>query len=273
MEKTGERIIPSEIRSKEEYLIYIRDLFAYDYAKELIPENSNVLELGTGEGYGPKRLSDSKKVKKYIGLDVDESSIKKAKEKYFDEKLSFEVYDGYKIPYEDKFFNMVVSFQVIEHVEDDMEFVKEIYRVLKEGGVFVVTTPNREIRLKPGQKPWNRFHLREYNSDDLREVLLSSFKNVQILGVKGNEEIQSIEKNRMKKYQKFVSIDPLNLRRLIPESLKPKITQLYSKFTFEKKDDEDYVSQYKIDDHYMTEKGLNESLDLVGVARKEGGKF
>lgn len=190
--KTGERVIPEDFESKEEYLIYLLHLFAYEFAKKEIPENKFVLEVGCGEGYGTSLLSQNSA--KIIAMDVDKNTITHASEKYGAENCVFKLYDGIRIPYEDNTFDAVVSFQVIEHIQDDVNYVSEIYRVLRRDGLFIVTTPNRTYRLKPGQKPLNEFHVREYYRQELENILRKKFSDVSVWGIRGNEEVQRIEK-------------------------------------------------------------------------------
>src|SRR4030042_7005749 len=167
--KTGERMIPEDFESKQEYLIYLRLLFAYEYAKKKTSKRESVLEVGSGEGYGTSSLS--KKVKKIVGIEVNKEAVNHASQKYGSEKCLFKYYDGISIPFADRSFDVVVSFQVVEHVQDDKNFLSEIYRVLKKGGELILTTPNRIYRLRHGQKPWDRFHIREYYPSGLEKIL------------------------------------------------------------------------------------------------------
>ena len=82
-------------------------------------------------------------------------------------------------------FDFVISFQVIEHIKNDKLFVKEIFRVLKDGGKFIVTTPNIEMTLT--RNPW---HIREYTITELENLLLQDFQSVKKSGVFGNDKIK-----------------------------------------------------------------------------------
>lgn len=64
--KTGKRIIPEQFESKKEYLLYLRHLFAYEFAKDNISKNSFVLEVGCGEGYGTSLISRSHLANLYV---------------------------------------------------------------------------------------------------------------------------------------------------------------------------------------------------------------
>lgn len=267
--KTTERLVPEDFGSEEEYLLFLRHLYAYGIATDNILKNSFVLEVGTGEGYGTSMLS--KNVSKIIGLDIDKNTIVNAQKKYGSENCVFTLYDGQKIPFNDKIFDAVISFQVIEHVRDDKNFVSEIYRVLKNNGIFIITTPNRTLRLKPGQKPWNRFHVREYDQNELELVLKSKFSNVKVWGIFGNDEIQQIETERVKLSIMIISFDPLNLRKLVPEPLKQKAIKILGgikKRKQEIKNNRNIFNKYGLNDFHISESNPDASMDLLCILKK-----
>ena len=148
--QTAER---SSGEDASENVIFQRHLIAYKKAAELVKKN--ILEIGCGEGYGIKELLP--KVKKYICIDKYESNIN-----FKSEKLTF---IKSEVPPLDKIksdsLDFVVTFQVIEHIEDDKFFVEEIFRVLKPGGKLILTTPNKSMTLS--RNPW---HVREYTNSE-----------------------------------------------------------------------------------------------------------
>jgi SAM-dependent methyltransferase len=244
-------------------------MFAYEFAAKELPDNCRVLELGAGEGYGTFELSQSGKVREITGLDIDPHSIDRAAKKYKSDKLSYKVYDGNRIPYDDNAFDAVISFQVIEHIRDDRNTITEIHRVLKNDGIFLLTTPNREIRLKAGQKPWNRFHIREYSSGSLRNLLVSSFNQTEISGVHGNDEVHSIEIERIREGMKLYAMDPFNLRSLIPAVIRTSLVRILHEFHSQSPHGEvDFISRYGTHDFYISGNDLAGSLDLLACCRK-----
>jgi ubiquinone/menaquinone biosynthesis C-methylase UbiE len=269
LRKTGERIIPEHfLRSREAYLLYLKHLFAYEAVKKFIPEKSSVMEVGCGEGYGTNYLSHN--VQHIVGLDVNEDVIQHASRKYRSARCSFKFYDGVNIPYNDSTFDVVVSFQVIEHVQDDKSFLTEIRRVLKTGGTCLLTTPNRTHRVKPDKKPWNRFHIREYYPNELEATLKTIFSEVHIWGIRGSEEIEHIEKARVKQAQRFAALDPLNLRKRIPASYETWIVALLKNILQRKHEPQDhkvFLDKYSIHNYYITKNNVKESLDLLTICR------
>jgi len=111
----------------------------------------------------------------------------------------------------DNHFDFVVSFQVIEHIKNDVQYVKEIHRVLKKGGKFIVTTPNKKMSLT--RNPW---HIREYLIDELKDLLSVDFSTVDARGVFGNEEVMKYYEENKKSVKKITRFDIFNLQYNMP---------------------------------------------------------
>jgi SAM-dependent methyltransferase len=267
--KTGERVLPGEVQSEYEYILYLRHLIAYETALTEIPAGSTVLDLGCGEGYGTSLLS--KNAARVAGLDVDAEAVAHASAKYGSQKCIFQPYDGKTIPFPDAYFDAIASFQVIEHIVDDNHYAAEAFRVLKSPGRFLVTTPNRLNRLKPGMKPWNRFHMREYSPDSLGQVLKGAFADVQVMGIRATDAAQEMELTRVRQNLKIASLDPLNLRHLLPAPVIPALIRLLRKVTYRDPADrpgQDFLEKYSISDFFVIRENLADSLDLLAVCRK-----
>ncbi len=258
-------MLPERIESEEEYLIYLRHLFVYEFAKDLLPKDGYILEVGCGEGYGTSLLSQN--VRKIVGLEVDKKTVSCALSKYETRNTSFQLYNGMEITYEDAVFDGVVSFQVVEHIKNDINFITEIFRVLKKKGIFIISTPNKTYRLRPNQKPWNRFHVREYYPSELENLLKAKFSGVRILGLKGNEEINKAEFKRIKQNLRIISLDPLNLRGLIPLSIEASVLRVIRRI-IKGKNKTDFGMKYSIDDFSLTIEDVEHSLDLIGIGEK-----
>ena len=154
---------------------------AYVEALQFI--NGDVLELGCGEGRGIGLIE--KKAKSFTALDKIESVINLLKEKYPSHKFNTSSFPPVTL-FSDNSFDTIISFQVIEHIKDDVLFIKEIYRLLRPGGKALITTPN--ILMTLTRNPW---HIREYTSESLMKIALKSFDNVEIRGITGNDKVMS----------------------------------------------------------------------------------
>lgn len=172
MDFTGERMIPELNKDDEIYLEHMnRYLFASQFAKEKI-----VLDIACGTGYGSNLLAEAG-AKSVTGMDISEEAINYSKNKYHSKSLEFQVGDVEKIPLEDKKMDVVVSLETIEHVDRKKQqlFLTEVERVLKEDGLFVVSTPNPLVYPKG-----NPFHVAELSKDEFRNLLGKHFKYVEI---------------------------------------------------------------------------------------------
>lgn len=180
-------------KTAEEYVLHLMHLSDYERAA-LLTTDLNVLDLGCNGGYGTSILA--KRCKEIIGVDVSQTAIEYAIKKYNSSNIEFKVVDGIILPFQDQYFDMVTSFQVIEHLVDLQSYLNEIRRVLKPGGLLVITTPNAAIRLLPGQKPWNPFHVREFRYDELFPILQRHFMYLNVVGQFAKFHTYAIEYNR-----------------------------------------------------------------------------
>ena len=182
--------------SNEEYCLQLMHRKAYEEIRELA-RGKVVLDFGCNNGYGTKELSHHASAT--VGVDVSARAIEDARRRYSGEGITFYLFDGVRLPFADEHFDLVTSFQVIEHIVDVDAYLVEIYRVLKLQGMAVFTTPNAAIRLDPGMKPWNQFHVREYRSDELASILHSRFADVTIRGLFATETLYAVEYDRCQK--------------------------------------------------------------------------
>jgi SAM-dependent methyltransferase len=173
---TGERTIPG--LDVENYW-FRRHEVVYQH---LAPRCAglDVLEAGCGEGYGADLIS--RVARRVIALDYDETTVAHVRAHY----PRVEVMHGNlaELPLSDASVDVVVNFQVIEHLWDQAQFVRECARVLRPSGLLMVSTPNR-ITFSPGRDtPINPFHTRELNADELSRLLAGAgFTSVAMSGV------------------------------------------------------------------------------------------
>lgn len=198
LEPTGERMIVEHYRSSpEDYLIYLMHIATYDFARQYT-SGKRVLDYGCGSGYGSSRIAKS--AIHVTAVDVAADAIAHAREQFAAPNLEFlEIDSTQPLPFEDDSFDTVLSFQVFEHVADTSSYLSEIRRVLAPGGHLVLVTPDRSTRLFPFQKPWNRWHLKEYGDTSLRNIVGKYFSGTRILHMSGRRDVIDIEIQRCNK--------------------------------------------------------------------------
>ncbi|MFF0457170.1 class I SAM-dependent methyltransferase [Nocardia africana] len=160
---TGERTVPG---IAEENYWFRRHEIVYARLLERCG-GATVLEAGSGEGYGANMIADV--ATRVIGLDYDTSAVEHVRAAY----PRVEMIQGNlaDLPLDDASVDVVVNFQVIEHLWDQGRFLRECLRVLRPGGQLLISTPNR-ITFSPGRDtPLNPFHTRELNAAELAELL------------------------------------------------------------------------------------------------------
>jgi ubiquinone/menaquinone biosynthesis C-methylase UbiE len=267
--RDGERLIPDSFKGESDYLAFLKHLFAYEYLNKIKNSKKRALEIGFGSGYGTFHASNF--LSHIDAIEVDQETVNFAKEKYSSPKISYGTFNGKTIPFPEDTFDLVYSFQVIEHVQEDEHFLKEAKRVLRPGGTLLITTPNRNYRLKPGEKPKNRFHVREYSEIDLENLTKKAFTQFEVLGLFGKGEVHQIEINRVK--QGLGHLDPFGLRHMIPEKFKTKIKCLLNYYlrnnTTNNTVTVEYLDKYSTNDYYISKEDIAGSLDLYVIALKD----
>ena len=140
----------------------------------------DVLEAGCGEGYGADLVAGV--ARRVTALDYDEATVAHVRARY--PRVQVRHANLTELPLADGSVDVVVNFQVIEHLWDQTQFVRECARVLRPSGLLMVSTPNR-ITFSPGRDtPINPFHTRELNADELTRLLVDAgFTSVSMSGV------------------------------------------------------------------------------------------
>lgn len=272
LEVSGERMIEDAyVRSVDAYVIYIMHTASYAFAKQFCA-GKVVLDLGCGSGYGAARIAEH--AEKVHGVDVDGAAVAFAQQRYSRDNVSFSRIEGGRVlPFADASFDVVLSFQVIEHVWDDGGYLREAQRVLKPGGVVVVVTPDRKHRLLPGQRPWNRWHVREYSRAQLEHKVGQYFAIAASLKMGAAWDVAGVEIRRYRK-TKWLTL-PFTLP-ILPEMLRRRgLDFLHSLRTTPGKVGADKripVAQFGFDESAMLigEEPPN-PLNLVIVGRKVDG--
>ncbi|MBI4058005.1 class I SAM-dependent methyltransferase [Candidatus Microgenomates bacterium] len=186
----GERFVPTEKTSG----FYKEHIQRYRFCKPYI-EGKTILDLGCGTGYG-SAIMLTLGAREVIGTDIDPDAIKFAKKNFKKRKLSFYIADAISLPFPNNSFDVVVSFEVIEHMKDYQQYIQEVLRVLKKKGYCIFSTPNRK-QYRAGTSP---YHFKEFTAQDLRE-LYKPFGKLELFGqFFTNEAFVEYEKEYFKHY-------------------------------------------------------------------------
>jgi 2-polyprenyl-3-methyl-5-hydroxy-6-metoxy-1,4-benzoquinol methylase len=177
-----------------EHCLRLMHLRAYDEAVRHA-SGRDVLDVGCNTGYGTIRFA--RVARRVVGVDVSPRAIEAARERASDGRPEFLETSGFDLPFPAGTFDLVTSFQVLEHVPDAPAFLRELARVARPGGMVILATPNAATRLYPGMTPWNRFHVHEYRADELAELLGTVFARVRVLGMVGTPELYETEIRRV----------------------------------------------------------------------------
>ncbi|MCW4015694.1 MAG: class I SAM-dependent methyltransferase, partial [Candidatus Bathyarchaeota archaeon] len=182
---------------------------------------------------------------------------------------------GIKLPFKDNSFDLVVSFQVIEHIapKEVVTYLHEIKRVLRPDGTFTVTTPNKLLRLLPFQKPWSSGHKKEYDAKELETLLANVFGNVKIFGLFATKDAYLTEYKRVKQSPLHVYFfNPLGLMmsKVLSKSLMAKLKIVVHAKETNSSNQYSTIANFKLDDFQLSQENLNNSLDLYGICTNTG---
>jgi ubiquinone/menaquinone biosynthesis C-methylase UbiE len=180
--------------TQAEHCLRLMHLRAYDEAVARAA-GCDVLDVGCNTGYGTVRFIPL--ARRVVGVDVSPGAIDAARHGARNGHPEFVLTSGFDLPFPDDSFDLVTSFQVLEHVPDPMAYLAEIRRVARPGGTVILATPNASTRLYPGMTPWNRFHVHEYVATELHDLLANVFPLVTIRGMFGTPTLYETEIRRV----------------------------------------------------------------------------
>ena len=165
----------------------------------LIEDNEHILEIGHGNAGHLKKILKIAKDLKYTGIDISETMHNEAKKlnSEFKDQVDFVLYEGEKIPFEDEVFDKIFTVNTVYFWEKPVEYLNEIYRVLKDNGTFVLTFGQRDFM---DTLPFTSYNFRLYNNDEMEELISKSYfkrmkiseKEEEIKSKTGNELIKRI---------------------------------------------------------------------------------
>ncbi len=250
---TAERVS----RNPSDNFVYQRSRLAYHFAAEQV--SGRVLEIGTGTGYGVNIIAPQ--CDHFVTIDKFPPQFEEGEIPSNVELRSAIVPP---IPFDSERFDGVVSFQVIEHIDKDNEFVDEVYRVLKSGGVAVISTPNAPMSLT--RNPW---HVREYTASQFGALLSRKFESVERYGVVGGDSVMEYYAKNRESVAKFTRLDIFDLQHRLPRRLLQipyDILNRVNRHLLLKKNNQ-LTSSITMED-YSIAPICDEAFDLIYVVRK-----
>lgn len=171
---TGERLVPGQVEPD----LYAEHITRYQFASSFAG-GKRVLDAGCGTGYGAQLLASV--ATEVVGFDRSIEAVRYATKHFNSPNLSYLVGDCEAMPFPDASFDMIVTYEVIEHLPDPARYVQELGRVLAPRGLLVLSTPNKRqySDALPGYK--NPFHTREFYFAEWDQLLAESFPAVHHL--------------------------------------------------------------------------------------------
>lgn len=173
MEFTGERFIPTE-QGKIRLEHYHRYAIVLDIVKE-----KDVLDVACGEGYGSSFMANV--ARSVTGVDISDEAIQHASTAYMSQNLTFRQGSATALGFADASFDVVVSFETIEHLAEQAQMLAEIGRVLRPDGLLVISSPNRPIYSEESGEH-NEYHVKELDFNEFDELLKAQFQSIQYFG-------------------------------------------------------------------------------------------
>ncbi|WP_127487026.1 class I SAM-dependent methyltransferase [Paenibacillus ehimensis] len=181
LEWTGERIIPKQMKPTNGMLLehIARYYFAAPYAQ------GRVLDIACGTGYGSHMTAKERKreVTEIVAVDNDEETLRYASREYHHQKVTYVQEDATDpgLPERLGLFDTILSFETIEHLKDDRTFMDNLYRMLKPGGILVLSSPFGRGRGMPTSEP---FHVHQLTPEQFEELFVG-FAEVDIYYQRG----------------------------------------------------------------------------------------
>ncbi len=237
-----------------------RHLAAYDYASTLAA-GKQVMDAGCGEGWGTQRIADC--ASSVTGVDYSAEAVAACQSKWKKPNLEFRRVDLTEAPDGAQRYDVILNFQVIEHIVDPRPFLRGLRARLADDGVLMLTTPN--IAMSFSENP---YHVREYTAQQLRELLLEVFGSVEIVGMQGNDRVKLFDDRRKAAIQRILRLDPLGIRNILPQWL---INFAFARLAVlvrqQAKSNESADDLIEPSDFFVAGENVDTALDLVALCR------
>ncbi len=230
---------------------YHHHLARYRFAFKNMKGGERVLDAGCGTGYGSRLLRE--KADSVVGIDNSPLAVGYAHEQFAGPGVRFARMDCQRLAFPSSRFDLIVCFEVFEHLENHDDFLNECLRVLGPRGTLILSTPNvvtADLHMKSiGQS--NPFHINMLDLSTFRRVLNRHFRDVQMFG-------QRRRGNRL--YSALRALDVFNFRlRLLGNGQRERLQQAF----------EVPVGEAAVPDHWVIERSqLRQANQFVAICMR-----
>lgn len=248
--------------TSENNVTYQRCQYAYEFAIPYITDKK-VLDIGCGMGYGSALMAN--KAKTVVGLDYSQKAIDHNKISYKELiNLSFQKAKVPPLPFDDNTFEVITTFQFIEHIAEQTFFLQECLRVLVPNGKLLVTTPNAKKTFAR-----NPFHIKEYSFEEMQTHIKNITSTFKLLGLQGNDKVNSYYKSNQKAVQRLLKWDIFKLHKILPSQFIAAPYNLLNKIMRKKlKKNITATIDISTKDFFLQENNLDETWDIYLIAEK-----
>lgn len=254
--------IKAERINSEDFLIapfFYQQQKIYTYCQKYI-QNKNVLEIGSGNGYGSYSLS--RYAKKIVAIDKDSISIEESNKRYSSKNLEF-ISTSIEEYNTNQRFDVILALQVIEHILDVHRFLKKVILLLNRNGIVIFSTPNASTQ----SYNENPYHYKEFSQNELYNLLSTYFKRINIYGVHGDNIIYTYEQLRKKQVMSILSKDKWNMRSIVPRRFKQFMFDILSFYRkkLTKLQNCNYLKDISEKNFIIAKLNINKSIDLIAI--------
>jgi 2-polyprenyl-3-methyl-5-hydroxy-6-metoxy-1,4-benzoquinol methylase len=194
--------------------ILTRSLARYHWIAPMV--HGKILEIGCGRGYGLEILRTQTIWQ--VGVDINYLYLREAFKIL--RTIPMVCASGSALPFSPSSFDVIVAFEVIEHIEDDLSFLREIKALIRNDALIALSTPNKMIVSGNAVKPLNRFHVREYSAVDLERLLKPLFSTVNVYG-QFDQMASASSRNR------WIDCIPIRLKYVLPAHIQSLLSCLF----------------------------------------------
>lgn len=198
---SGERWVKGFLLHTTEKQHQDRYEFACNYVKD-----KNVLDIACGSGFGSYLIATKGDAKYIVGVDLDQNALRYAEHRYGHDRIYHICADATKFTSE-KQFDVIVSFETIEHIPNYSDFIENLNGLLNHNGTLIISTP---INRKTTTELRNPYHVIEWSFDDFHNLWKAKFQ-IEAIYLQNAAFVRNhIPLVRIKNYVKSVVLNEKN---------------------------------------------------------------